>query len=61
MQTPENPARRNPPRDPLSANGVRDVRLAGERGRRLDLTVQNHLRVLDLDEYGRPARLGRRR
>ena len=55
MQASENPARNDPPRDPLSAEGVRDVELGGEMGRRIDITVQNHLRALDLDrDFLRP-------
>ena len=38
-----------PDRDPLSAHGIRDVRLGGEMGRRIDITSRNHVRVLDLE------------
>ena len=43
----------NPPvpdRDPLSALGIHDVKLGGEMGRRIDITVHNHLHALDLDQ-----------
>ena len=35
--------------DPLTTQGVRDVKLGGEMGRRIDVTASNHVRVLDLD------------
>jgi DUF1680 family protein len=39
----------NRDRDPLSTQGIHAVKLAGEMGRRMDITARNNLRVLDLE------------
>lgn len=39
----------NRERDPLSSQAIHAVKLGGEMGRRMDITVHNNLRVLDLE------------